>query len=95
MRAASSAFRAASVLWGMSNAALNARIADVHAAFRAASKPMTIRHIQDALGWRFAPVWETEQLVAKNVLRRVANTVGVDCVDGRYECRPSKDWKLS
>lgn len=79
----------------MNNAALNARIADVHAAFRAAGKPATICHIQDALGWRFAPVWETEQLLAKNVLRRVANTPGVDCVDGRYEVRPSREWRLS
>lgn len=68
----------------MSNAALNARLADVHAAFRGASAPMTIRHIQDALGWRFAPVWETEQLVARGWLVRVANEPGVHCVDGRY-----------
>lgn len=79
----------------MSNAAvLNARIADVHAAFRAAGKPMTIAHVQDALGWRFQPVWEVEQLVAKSVLRRVPNTPGVHCVDGRYEVRPSREWKL-
>lgn len=69
----------------MSNAALNARIADTFAAFRAAGKPETVRHVQDALGWRFAPVWETEQLVSRGWLRRVANVPGVDCVDGRYE----------
>lgn len=75
-------------------AALNARIADVHAAFRKAGKPMTIAHVQDALGWRFQPVWEVEQLVARGALRRVANTPGVDCVDGRYEARPSREWRL-
>jgi hypothetical protein len=69
----------------MSNAALNARIADVFSAYRAAARPETVRHIQDALGWRFAPVWETEQLVERGWLRRVANVPGVDCVDGRYE----------
>lgn len=78
----------------MNNAALNARIADVHSAFRAAGKPMTIANVQDALDWRFAPVWETEQLLARNVLRRVANIPGVHCVDGRYEVRPSREWKL-
>lgn len=70
---------------GMSNAALNARIADVFAAFRKAGKPETIAHVQDSLGWRFQPVWEVEQLVARGWLRRVANVPGVHCVDGRYE----------
>lgn len=69
----------------MSNAALNARIADVFTAFRTAGKPETIRNVQDVLGWRFMPVWETEQLVARGWLRRVQNVPGVDCVDGRYE----------
>lgn len=70
---------------GMSNAALNARIADTFAAFRAAGAPTTIAHVRDALNWRHMPVWETEQLVARGWLRRVANVAGVDCVDGRYE----------
>jgi hypothetical protein len=78
----------------MSNAAaLNARIADVFSAFRAAGQPLTVAHAQDALGWRFQPVWEVEQLVAKGALRRVENTPGVHAVDSRYEARPSREWR--
>lgn len=76
----------------MSNAAaLNARIADVMCSFRRLGVPSTIAQVQTELSWRFLPVWETEQLVAKQVLRRVPNTPGVHCVDGRYEVRPSRD----
>lgn len=65
--------------------ALETRIASVLTAFSKAGKPSTIAHVQDDLGWRFQPVWEVEQLVARGQLRRVANVPGVHCVDGRYE----------
>lgn len=68
----------------MNNAALNARLADVFAGYRAAGAPATVRQVQGALGWRFAPVWETEQLLERGWIARVANEPGVHCVDGRY-----------
>ena len=77
----------------MSNAAINARIADVHAAIRAARKPVPATHVRDALGWRHLPVWEIEQLEARGAIRRVPNSVGSDCVDGRYESVPMAQWK--
>lgn len=77
---------------GMNNAAMNARIADVYAALKAAPGS-TAAHIQDALGWRHVPVWELEQLLAKRAIVKLQNTPGVHCVDGRYEARPMKEWK--
>jgi len=68
----------------MNNAAMNARIADVFAAIKAAPGS-TAPHVQEALGWRHLPVWEIEQLQAQGRIRRLANVPGVHCVDGRYE----------
>lgn len=76
-----------------STAAQNAKIADVFAVVRRAAEPLTIAQMRDALGWRHMPLFEVEQLVAKGALRRVANTPGVHCVDGRYEARPMKEWR--
>lgn len=76
----------------MSNAALNARIADVFAAIRS-NPASTARHIQDTLGWRFTPVWEIEQLLAKGAIRKLQNTPGIHSVDGRYEAVRMSGWK--
>jgi hypothetical protein len=69
---------------GMNNAALTARIESVYTALKAAPGS-TAAHVQEALGWRHLPVWEIEQLQAQQRIRRLANTPGVHCVDGRYE----------
>lgn len=73
--------------------ALQTRLAATFAALRAAGQPMTIVHLAEKMGVTARPVWEIAALESIGAVRRVVNTVGRDCVDGRFEARPMREWK--
>lgn len=73
--------------------ALQTRLASTFAALRSAGQPLTIAHIAEAMGTTARPVWEISALESIGAVRRVANTIGRDCVDGRFETRPMREWK--
>lgn len=71
---------------------LQTRLANTFAALRAARQPMTVAHLAEVMGTTARPVWEIAALESVGAVRRVANTVGRDCVDGRFEARPMSEW---
>ncbi len=71
-----------------SAAAQNAVLADTLGLIKAHGSPVTKRAVaeayRDMTGDTLAYDWAFEQLERRGWIKRVANTPGVHCVDGRY-----------